>query len=720
MEAEEDVSGIGFASELRSVNRKLDSELLGRASEFAAAAPRGRIRLPSSPRADHAHEVARILAGLQLDTVTVAAGLLHDVLEESELTRKDLEKAFSPEIAALVEGVTRVGGLGLSSDARPEPKDTLLEAENHRRLFLSMARDLRVVLIKLADRLVEMRALESLPPARMQEVARETRDVLAPLAHRLGMARIGWELDDLALRFLEPEVHADLARRVGESRKSQEGYLRMVEVALGRLLHDSGIEARLSWRPKHLYSIHQKMKDQSLPFEAIDDLLALRVIARDVADCYHALGVIHTSWPPVAGRFTDYVATPRSNMYQSLHTTVVGPLARKLEIQIRTAAMHRTAEEGIAAHWQYKEKTKGKDRDILIGKFAWLKQAFEWLQDTRDPREFLDLLRIDLFPDEVFVFTPGGDVKRLPLGATVLDFAFAVHSEVGLHASGARVNRRIGHLADVLANGDIVEIKTSPAKRPSRDWLGIVKSSRAKSKLRAYFQDREDQERLERGRKMLQKELRKRRLLKQYRERGGLPEEEWIRDLLRQLASGDLNSRDAVRRLFPGQDVPRQASVLTVAPSRAGIVAVGAGEAGDYLLDLARCCRPIPGDDIAGFITRGRGVSVHRRGCPNLPRLTAQVGRIIPLAWEGARSGTYAATIEVVGESRPGLLSEISSAISERGANISGCRTTETRGRGRGRFQVEVQDTNHLARIMEAVLELRGVLGVRRVSSGAR
>lgn len=452
---------------------RLDIELLARAYRFTAEAHRGQKRASGEDYAQHCVEVATILADLHLDSLSIAAALVHDVVEDTDVALEDLEAAFGAQIARIVDGVTKIGKVQFRSS-------TEQQVENYRKLLLSMAQDARVIVIKLADRLHNMRTLEHLRPDKRRRIAQETKEIYAPLAHRLGMAQIRWELEDLAFKHLESEAYRDLARKIAERRKQREEQVEVLRGPLEDELRKAGIPCEVYGRPKHLWSIHRKMQHRNKPYDEIYDLMAIRVVTDNVANCYHALGVIHNKWTPLQERFHDYIATPKSNMYRSLHTTIFGPGGRLYEIQIRTHEMHTTAEYGIAAHWRYKDRTKGDEVDDTL---TWFRQVLEWQQETREPEEFMEFLRIDLFHDEIFVFTPKGDVKQLPKGATPIDFAFAVHTEVGYHCSGARINGRIAPLSRELKNGDTVEVLTDARQRPSRDWLAFVETARARQKI---------------------------------------------------------------------------------------------------------------------------------------------------------------------------------------------------------------------------------------------
>ncbi|MFQ6094198.1 MAG: RelA/SpoT family protein, partial [bacterium] len=495
--------------EVKSYTRTADLDFITHAYRFSEMAHKNQSRRSGRPYMDHCVEAARILAGLHLDSATIAAGLLHDVVEDTKITIEQVREEFGEEIAGLVDGVTKIGGLTFQS--REEQ-----QAENFRKMLLSMAKDIRVILIKFADRLHNMRTLEHLSPKKAKEIALETLDVYAPLAHRFGISRIKWELEDLSLKYIHPRAYQELEAKITETRQEREQYIKEVEKPLVKELKKAGVKANIYGRAKHFYSVYEKMNRRNVPFEEIQDLLAIRVIVSTVQDCYHALGVVHSLYTPVQDRFDDYIATPKSNMYQSLHTTVVGPRGKMVEIQIRTREMHRIAEEGIAAHWRYKE---GKEKeDELDQHMRWLRQLIDWQVETPDPREFLESLKIDLFQDEAFVFTPKGDLFRLPKGSTPIDFGFAVHTDIGLHCSGARVNGKFVPLSTPLRSGDTVEIITSPSQKPNQDWLNIVKTPRAKSKIRGWLREQLHEQSVKLGEEILERELKKHRIKKRPKE----------------------------------------------------------------------------------------------------------------------------------------------------------------------------------------------------------
>src|SRR5213592_2823479 len=693
-----------------------DLSPLTRAYEFSAASHRGQHRASGEPYLSHPLEVATLLVNFKMDVTTVTAGLLHDVLEDTKATKADLEREFGAEIAELVDGVTKIGKLAFSS--REER-----QAENFRKMLVAMARDLRVLMIKLADRLHNMRTLDYLPHDKAKKIAQETLDIYAPLAHRLGMAKVKAELEDLALRMLHREDYQELMRRVAKRRLEREAEINQLIALLQHKLGEVGIESKIGGRPKHFYSIWKKMHEGGREFDEIYDLTAVRVITTTVRDCYGALGVIHSLWKPVPGRFKDFIAMPKVNMYQSLHTTVIGPKGDPVEIQIRTWEMHRIAEEGIAAHWLYKEKKTGKDK--LDESLAWLRQLIETQQDTKDPREFLDSVRVDLFPDEVYVFTPKGDVKALPDGATPIDFAFAVHTKVGEHCVGAKVNGKLVPLRTTLRQGDIVEIVTSPNQHPSRDWLKFVKSTRARTKINQWLKIEERTRSIELGRELFEREAKKYRLnptalltgdeMQRAAADLGYPTPD---DVLAAVGYGKASVHQLLNKLAPGatlDTVERPRAAAGTRPKTDQGVRIRGVD--DLLVRFAKCCNPLPGDQIVGFITRGRGLTVHGRDCLTVAKSVLDRERLINVEWDVAEPGKRPVRIAVyIGKDRPGLLSEITGAISARNGNITKAEVTVTDDRrGINHFVIEVADLRQLQDIIAKIREVKDVINVERV-----
>ena len=716
----------GVLDSIHGYHPQADVEPVMRAYVFAAKAHKGQERISGEPYLTHPLEVAGILTELRLDTGTIAAGLLHDAVEDTHATLAEIKELFGPEVAAVVDGVTKLSRIPFST--REEA-----QAENIRKMILAMSKDLRVILVKLADRLHNMRTLDPLPEAKRRLIAQETLDIYAPLAHRLGISWIKDELEDLALRYLDPQAYHDLAALIARKRQEREGDINEAIRLLEGKLAEVDVKAQITGRPKHFYSIYKKMHDQKKEFDEIYDLTAVRVITSSLKDCYGTLGVIHTLWKPISHRFKDFIAVPKSNGYQSLHTTVIGPKGDPVEIQIRTREMHRVAEEGIAAHWKYKEGKSSVDPSDQS--FVWLRQLMEWQRELKDSKEFLDTLRVDLFPDEVYVFTPRGDVRQFPKGATPIDFAFAVHTDVGLRCVGAKISGRLVPLRTELQNGDIVEIVTSPNHVPSKDWLKIVKTPRARSKVRQWIKNEERTRSVSLGRDLLEKEIRRlgkspNQLLRPEAvglalERYGFATDE---ELFAALGYGKVSPRQAVSRLLP----PEEFQALTEAeesrdkkserksarprPAEEGVSIRGVD---DILVRFSKCCSPVPGDEIIGFITRGRGVSVHTSDCPNAVSLMADPERQIAVSWDGKQKEPHQVRIRVeIGKDRPGVLAEITTAISSTNANITQAdiRVTEE-GMGVNNFVLEVSDLRQLQATMRAIQKVDGVVGVERVRS---
>ena len=694
-----------------------DLDLVNRAYRFSEKSHEGQQRASGEPYLSHPLEVAGLLVDFKMDVTTVIAGLLHDVLEDTRATKDDLAREFGPEIADLVDGVTKIGKLAFSS--REER-----QAENFRKMVVAMAHDLRVLMIKLADRLHNMRTLDYLAPERAKKIAQETLDIYAPLAHRLGMAKVKAELEDLALRVMQPEDYQELMRRVAKRRLEREAEINSLIALLQEKLGEVGIESKIAGRPKHFYSIWKKMHEGGREFDEIYDLTAVRVLTKTVRDCYGALGVIHSLWKPVPGRFKDFIAMPKVNMYQSLHTTVIGPKGDPVEIQIRTWEMHRVAEEGIAAHWLYKEK-KG-DRDRFDEAFTWLRQLMESQNEMKDPKEFLDTVRFDLFPDEVYVFTPKGDVKALPEGSTPIDFAYAVHTDVGHHCVGAKVNGKLVPLRYTLRQGDIVEVVASPSQHPSRDWLKIVKSSRSKAKINQWLKVEERARSLELGRELFDREAKKYRLVpstllaseemkKLLAEMGYATAD----DLLAAMGYGRASVHQVLGKLAPAvvRDHKQAPESKPQKAARKSEGAVRVRGVDDVLVRFGKCCSPVPGDGIVGFITRGRGLTVHARDCLTVVKNVLDKERLLAVEWDSEEPAKRPVKIAVyIGRDRPGLLAEITAAISSQRGNITKAEITVTDDRkGINHFVIEVDDLHQLQSIMQGIREVKDVMNVERV-----
>ena len=714
-----------------------DLELISRAYRYAQNAHAGQKRKSGKPYFTLPYRVADILADLMLDPTTIAAGLLHDVVEDcDEVKLEDIQAEFGEQVAQLVDGVTKLSRLNLSS--REEQ-----QAESLRKMFLAMAKDIRVVLIKLADRLHNMRTLKFQKPDRQVAIARETLDVYAPLAHRLGMSTIKWELEDLSLRYIDPEGYYELVEKVGMKREEREQTIRSVIDVLKKKLDEQHINADIDGRPKHFYSIYRKMRSQQKSFDQIYDLIAIRVIVNSIQDCYAVLGVVHTLWRQVPNRFKDYISMPKNNMYQSLHTTVVGMGGMSFEVQIRTHEMHRTAEFGIAAHWRYKE---GRPADALDSKLYWLRQILDWQNDTRDPNEFMDALKTDLFSDEVFVFTPKGEVVSLVRGATPLDFAYHIHSAVGHKCVGAKVNGRIVPLDSVLESGDFVEILTSASSHgPSRDWLNIVKTSEARTKIRAWFKHTFKDENLQKGREMLEKEakrlgyvwsqLNKNEYLEPLYKRYTLNS---LDDLYVTVGFGGLSTAQILNRLIEAykksgkQEETPELPILTpeearrlqeqrekrIAQVHASHGIIVEGDPG-MLVRFAKCCSPLPGDEIIGYITKGRGVSVHRADCVNRKEFDLQPERLIHVEWEqGADLAAYSADIQIVAYDRVGLLADISAMLAKQEVSITALTARVDKAAHTVlNITLICRDTHQLQQIIKQLLKRSDIIEVFRVSA---
>jgi GTP diphosphokinase / guanosine-3',5'-bis(diphosphate) 3'-diphosphatase len=693
---------------------RLDIELVARAYRFSEKAHEGQKRASGEHYFGHCVEVTSILAELHLDTFSLVAGLVHDVVEDTPVTLEELEAEFGAEIASIVDGVTKIGKVQFRST-------TEQQVENYRKLLLSMAQDARVITIKLADRLHNMRTLEHLRVDKRRRIALETREIYAPLAHRLGMAQIRWELEDLAFKHLESDAYRELAKKIADRRREREEQIEALRGPLEDELRTAGIPCEVYGRPKHLWSIHRKMVQRGRPYDEIYDLMAIRVVTDSIANCYHALGVIHNKWTPLQERFHDYIATPKSNMYRSLHTTIFGPRGRLYEIQIRTHEMHRTAEYGIAAHWRYKEGGSGAI-DQVDETLSWFRQVLEWQQDTREPEDFMEFLRIDLFQDEIFVFTPKGDVKQLPKGATPIDFAFAVHTEVGLRCSGAKINGRIAPLARELKNGDTVEVMTDARQKPSRDWLAFVKTARARQKIRHWIKQVETDSALQLGTELFTRELRKARKDRPHEDRLQAAAESLnyvaFEAVLAALGRGEIGPSAILKELFPGEEAlpPRPPTALERLVERVRGNGRGVRIQGldNTLVRYSQCCQPVPGDEVIGYITRGRGISIHRTDCPNVLNLSQHPERRIEIEWEAESGERFYVRIIVEGTDRRGLLSDIAAAIASSGTNISSADIKSVEGGMSGSFVVEVQDLSHLKKVMKYIRRVNGVMTAER------
>jgi len=699
-------------------------ERIRTAYSFAEDAHAGQRRVSGEPFVHHPLSVALILADLEMDADTLVASLLHDVVEDSQVTLDDLRERFGDHVAEMVDGVTKLTQL----EARTRAEE---QAENLRKMFVAMARDIQVILIKLADRLHNMRTLGSLSPQRRRAIAEETLDIFAPLAHRLGISRIQVELEDLALKHLHPDEYHNLAREVPVRKQKREDFINEITDELEGALDELDIEGEIQGRTKHFYSIYKKLDQQNKSLDEIYDLVAIRVIVENIKDCYAVLGMVHNLWHPIPGRFKDYIAMPKSNMYQSLHTTVIGPRGVPFEIQIRTWPMHRVAEYGIAAHWRYKE---GETDEEFDKKLTWLREVLEWQSEAPDPHEFMESLRIDVFSDEVFVFTPKGDVIELPADSTPIDFAYRIHTEVGHRCVGAKINGRIAPLDTALQNGDIVEILTSKQSRgPSSDWLKIVQTSSARSRIRQWFKRERREENLERGEDLLKAEIQSLGL-----EVDDLWNEEYFarirqrfnfdttEDVLVAIGYGGLTAGQVVTRLHDmyreehvGEEITIDESSLREKLPRTTDKEHGVKVRGidNVLVRLARCCNPVPGDDIVGYITRGRGVSIHRSDCPNITRYMDDQNRIIDVSWESVEARYYPVQIQITAIDRPGLLSDVAQTVASFSTNILDAKArTRSDELAVVSMVLEIHDLEQLGYIKQRVERIRDVLHVERVS----
>nr|WP_198006275.1 bifunctional (p)ppGpp synthetase/guanosine-3',5'-bis(diphosphate) 3'-pyrophosphohydrolase [Alkaliphilus oremlandii] len=717
-------------NKIKEYNPQCDFELITKAFNYAEKAHQGQYRKSGEDYFIHPVEVARILIDLQMDASTIVAGLLHDVIEDTEYGYDMVKEEFGVEIADLVEGVTKITRLSFNSKEERQ-------AENLRKMVLAMAKDIRVILIKLADRLHNMRTLKFQNPEKQKEKATETLEIFAPIANRLGISRIKWELEDICLRYIDPQGYYDLVEKVSQKRKDRENFISDIIETLREKLEDFDIENEITGRPKHFYSIYRKMTYQGKSFDEIFDFMAVRVIVNSVKDCYGVLGVVHTIWKPIPGRFKDYIAMPKPNMYQSLHTTVIGPQGDPFEIQIRTFEMHQIAEYGIAAHWKYKEgrtETVEQQNDM---KLAWLRQMLEWEKEIKDPKEFMESLKIDLFSNEVFVFTPKGEVVNLPIGSTPIDFAYKIHSGVGNKCVGAKVDGRIVPIDYKLKNGNIVQILTSSnSMGPSRDWLKIVKSSQAKSKIKQWFKKERRDENIEKGKEIIEKEIRRlvlqispaqlQKVLIHMARKLGFSSEE---DLYAAIGYGGITLtqvmpkiKEAAKKETVVETTEKEIPTISKENARKkkdnpsqGIIVKGID---NIMVRFARCCNPVPGDHIVGYITRGRGVSIHRGDCPNIIDNEEIKDRFIEVSWDVGKAIAFQAEIQVKATDRKGLLSEVTVALAESKIPINALNARTTKERTAiFNMTLEISDIEHLDKLMQKLRKIQGVIDIYRVTT---
>jgi GTP pyrophosphokinase len=706
------------------------------AYEFAEEAHRGQLRKSGEPYIQHPVAVAEILAGMQMDVATIEAALLHDVVEDTNVSLEDLQARFGDTLAGLVDGLTKLERIQFRSKEEQQN-------ENYRKMFVAMANDIRVILIKLADRLHNMRTLKFQSEESQRRIAHETLEIYCPIAHRLGISTIKWEMEDIALRFLNPQQYYRIAHLMKMKRAEREQYIEELIAKIREKLREMGIQGDISGRPKHIYSVYKKMTTKNKQFDEIYDLLAIRILVDNVKDCYATLGIIHTLWKPMPGRFKDYIAMPKANMYQSLHTTIVGPNGEPTEVQIRTYEMHRTSEFGIAAHWAYKD---GKEQGVAPGSFGekmnWVREIIELQQETRDAKEFMESVKMDFFTDLVFVFTPKGEVFELPAGSVPLDFAYRVHTEVGNRTIGSKVNGRIVPLDYKLKTGDIVEILTSKhSYGPSQDWLKIAQSSHARAKIRQWFKKEKREENVEKGREMLERELR----------RNGLEPSEWMtedrllevarkfafhdtEDMMSAIGFAGITAAQVCTRLTEklrkesekAQQIQLTTEVkeLKASPGSAAATrrrpthGVRVKGADNLLVRFARCCNPVPGDDIIGYITRGRGVSVHRMDCSNIPTAAdgEEAARVIEVDWEDSVEANYSVEIEILGHDRRGLLNEVLQAVSESKTNISAVSGRSDKNKmSIIHMTILIRNKDHLQSVVEKIKRVRDIFSVQRI-----
>jgi GTP pyrophosphokinase len=695
-----------------------DVDLLRRAYIFSAKLHQGQTRLSGEAYLNHPIETAAILAGLKLDAATVAAGMLHDTIEDTTATPEEIKGLFGDEVARLVDGMTKLSRMELQSREQRE-------ADNFRKMIVAMANDIRVILIKLADRLHNMRTLSYLPPEKQKRIAQETLDIYAPLANRLGISKIKIELEDLSFKYLHPEAYDEIVQKVAQRSIERETYVNDLIEIVKRRLAEHGYKGEVKGRPKHFYSIYQKMQKQDISFEDVYDLIAIRIITDTKVNCYAILGLVHSLWTPVPGRFKDFIGVPKSNLYQSLHTTVIGPKGERVEFQIRTEEMHRLAEEGIAAHWRYKERSAISQRDEQ--QFAWLRQLLEWQRDLPDAKEFMETVKGDLFPDVVYVFTPKGDVKELPQGSTPVDFAYSVHTDIGHQCVGAKVNGKIVPLKHVLLNGDKIEVTTQTGHTPSRDWLKFVKTSKARTRIKAWLKAEERRRSIILGRELLEKDLRKHdlnptKIFKSDRliEIANEMSHNGLDDLLAAIGYGKVSAHMVANKLAPAsphaEPVLRKTAPKHAKPSSGSMMISGMD---NMLIYLSKCCNPVPGDTVIGFITRGRGVSIHTSDCPNVAELTFDKERLVDVSWGDFKPSAHAVKISVKTMDKPGLLASVSSTISTLEANITHAEVTvDVNKEAMFSFTIDVKDVEHLNKVIKNIGAINGVMDVKRVKTG--
>ncbi|GIO21816.1 bifunctional (p)ppGpp synthetase/guanosine-3',5'-bis(diphosphate) 3'-pyrophosphohydrolase [Oceanobacillus sp. J11TS1] len=728
MAKDENVSITDIEEKAKEYLSDEDVALIGHAYEFAKESHKDQFRKSGEPYIIHPVQVAGILADLLMDAETISAGFLHDVIEDTDITFEQIEEEFHYEIAALVDGVTKLGKI------RYETKEAQ-QAENHRKMFVAMARDIRVIMIKLADRLHNMRTLKHLPPEKQRRISNETLEIFAPLAHRLGISTIKWELEDTALRYLNPQQYYRIVQLMKQKREEREFYIQGVINDLSQELESVNIQAEISGRPKHLYSIYQKMVKQKKQFNEIYDLLAVRILVDNIKDCYAVLGIIHTNWKPMPGRFKDYIAMPKQNLYQSLHTTVIGPKGDPLEVQIRTKEMHDIAEYGIAAHWAYKEGKQAKGKSSFEEKLSWFREILEWQSETHDAEEFIESLKIDLFSDMVYVFTPKGEVIELPAGSIPIDFAYKIHTEIGNKTIGAKINGKMEPLDYELQNGDIVDVMTSKhSYGPSQDWLKMVQTSQAKSKIKQFFKKQQRDENIAKGKEAVEREIRafdidpkevlnSDNLQRVFDKFNFTNEDDMFAAVGYQGITAALIATRLTEKIRHSREVNQdlETKIEEVKTDKAkssskkdsGIEVAGVD---NLLVRIAKCCNPVPGDQILGYITKGRGVSVHRADCPNVQTEEAKQ-RYIDVKWKDqyAERKQYHVDLEITGYDRRGLLNEVLQAVNETKTNITHVNGRSDRNKMAViQLTILIHNTNHLRKVVDRIKQIREVYTVTR------
>ncbi len=710
-----------IVEKVKSYHPAADVDLINKAYVYSAKMHEGQLRKSGDPYFIHPVSVAHIIADMRLDAASICAALLHDVVEDTHATNEELTQLFGEEVAFLVDGVTKLGKINFTCKEDQQ-------AESFRKMLVAMARDIRVLLVKLADRLDNMRTLQHMAQDKQERIAQETLDIYAPLAGRLGIYWLKSELEDLSFKYLHPDAYAEIARKTKKTARDRDKYINEVTRRLKKMLIERGFAVDVGGRVKHRYSIWRKMRQNNCEFEQVHDFVAFRVIMETVSDCYAALGVVHSQWTPIPGRFKDYIALPKPNMYQSLHTTVIGPGQRRIEVQIRTQDMHRTAEFGIAAHWKYKERTGGLDAKDAA-QFAWLRQLMEFQQEVSDPAEFLDSVKVDLFNDEVYVFTPAGALKVFPRGATPVDFAYAIHSEVGHHCAGARVNGAIVPLRYKLHNGDTLEIITSPQQQPSKDWLDFVATGRARSRIRTFIRGEERKSAIKLGRELLERAFHRNdtsfsRWIKKPNEVERVAEQFKVTtadELFAQVGYGRIAANEIYDFAVPKEETAERESLrpsffektVRRVTGKDGSQGIKIDDVDDVLVRFAKCCNPLPGDAITGWITRGRGVTVHRRGCPKSMELDPE--RRVDVSWSDAAKVDRPVSLRINTADRPGILANVSAAFTESGVNITeaNCRVGED-GSAVNLFQFTVPDVAKLRSLMRKISQIDGVYDVER------